>query len=1020
MRDNQPITMKRILLIIVLFLLVLSGFRVGWILYHKNPEHPHAEMGIIDLSNWTFDDKQTITLDGEWEFHPNQFLDPNSGRDSEADETKEFIVVPEDWQSSFSDNDIPAYGYGTYKLKVILPDDNALYGIRMNEVESAATIYKDGELISKFNQPTKSAKNVAMHNGPFYTLFQAHSNEIVLMLHVSNYEMPFWGGITKSVKIGTADAIHKESQGSKTLQIMIAAIYFLHIVYMFYRYFISKGRKEKEQLYYGIMLIFAGFAVLIDDDIVLQLPVQIETYYKLLLFLYMGILFFTLKLINHLFHVKSRFFHIIMGLFVLVTLGQLIIPFEYFIYIVLGAILYYVLSLLYLFTYTIKAIRQGYEDVIFILLFITSYISNIIWGVGIKSGIDFPFYPFDFLISVIIILLLMFKNHARTAHLNEVQLKELQVVDKKKDEFLANTSHELRNPLHGVINIAQTLLDEQKEPLTAKNKEDLKLLIRIGRQMSFTLNDLLDITRLKEQEIHLHKENINLHTVTAGVLDMIHFMTEGKALTLRQNIPESFPEIKADENRLIQILVNLIHNAVKFTNEGSVTIDASHRRKMAIITISDTGIGIDKEMQQSIFKPYKQEDTSTTAIGGGIGLGLNICKQLVELHGGKIKVESEVGKGSMFTFTIPLAKISTDEMKSKSEAAASVYVENETKPINDATHVISKSEGIIAKILVVDDDPVNLRILANILDAEYDVSTATSGHHALELLDTGEWDLIISDVMMPNMSGYELTEIIRKQFSLSELPILLLTARNQAQDIYTGFQAGANDYISKPMDRLELQARVKALTTLKQSIHKQLRMEAAWLQAQIQPHFLFNTLNTIASLAKVDTARMVILLNEFGNYLRRSFDTRNTQRLINLEDELDLTRSYLFIEQARFGDRLKVEWEISDGLRFQIPPLSIQPLVENAIRHGLLKRIKGGTICVQITDHKDHYQISISDDGVGMNQDKIKQVLKEHPENMKGIGIANTNQRLKKLYGKGLSIKSKTGYGTTVTFKIPK
>src|SRR5690625_385673 len=185
-------------------------------------------------------------------------------------------------------------------------------------------------------------------------------------------------------------------------------------------------------------------------------------------------------------------------------------------------------------------------------------------------------------------------------------------------------------------------------------------------------------------------------------------------------------------------------------------------------------------------------------------------------------------------------------------------------------------------------------------------------------------------------------------------------------------------------------------------------------------HFLYNTLNTIASLAEVDPAKMVKLLHEFGNYLQRSFDVRNTQPLIYLDDELDITRSYLFIEQARFVDRIQVDWNIDDDLLFKIPPLSIQPLVENAIRHGLLKRQKGGKISIQIIDHQDHYEILISDDGVGMSQDQIKQVLQEHPENMKGIGIPNTNRRLKKIYGQGLSIESELDHGTKVTFRVPK
>lgn len=1018
MVNNQQMTLKKIFLIISLFLLVLTSFRVGWIIYHKSPDHPHAEKGLIDLSHWTFDDKQTITLDGEWVFYPNQFLNPNTSNHSETNEMKEFITVPGDWNDIFSDNDIPAYGYGTYKLKILLPDDESMYGIQMNGVSSAATLFKNGELINEFNQPSKMSKDEVMKNGPFHTLFHVDSNEMELMVHVSNHEMPFWGGINQSVEFGTTTAIHKEATNPKIIQIIVAVIYFLHAMYMIYRYFISKSYNEKALLYYGIMLIIAGFVVLIDDNIILQLPVQVETYYKILLFLFLITLFFMLKFINHLFNIDSKFFRLLTVIFAVTLIGDLFIPFEYIIYLGVNVALIYILSLLYLFIHTIKAIRQGLPDVIFILLFITSYASNMVWGALINFGFDFPFYPFDFLMYIVAISLLLFKSHARVADLNKEQLKELQIVDEKKDEFLANTSHELRNPLHGMINITETILNDRTEFLSSKNRDSLELLSRLGRQMTFTLNDILDISRLQEQRVKLNQENINLHAVTAGALDMVRFMTEGKNLNLRLLISPSFPEIYADKNRLIQILFNLIHNAIKFTNEGSVKISATHNKNMATITVTDTGIGMNAKTQQTVFQRYQQEDSSSTSISNGIGLGLNICKELVQLHGGTISVKSKIGQGSTFSFTIPLADIETDSKESEKNTVAATLEKDETRLIENT--IISEVKKKGAHILVVDDDPVNLQVLANILDADYNVSTSTNGSQALELLDTEELDLVISDVMMPNMSGYELTEIIRKQFSLSELPILLLTARNQAEDIFTGFQAGANDYISKPMDRLELQARVKALTTLKQTIHEQLRMEAAWLQAQIQPHFLFNTLNTIASLSEVDTTRMVKLLEKFGNYLRRSFDVRNTQSLICLEDELDLTRSYLFIEQERFGDRLHIEWEIGDGLNFQIPPLSIQPLVENAIRHGILKRIKGGKICVQITDYKDYYKVSISDDGVGMSQDKVEQVLNEHPENMKGIGIANTNQRLKKLYGKGLSIKSVPGQGTTVSFQVPK
>jgi sensor histidine kinase YesM len=326
-------------------------------------------------------------------------------------------------------------------------------------------------------------------------------------------------------------------------------------------------------------------------------------------------------------------------------------------------------------------------------------------------------------------------------------------------------------------------------------------------------------------------------------------------------------------------------------------------------------------------------------------------------------------------------------------------------------------------ILAVDDDPVNLRVLEGILASEsesYDLVTVTSAQEALHRLDHREWDLIIADVMMPQMSGYELTRRVREYFSISELPVLLLTARSQQEDLYTGFHAGANDYIMKPVDSMELKSRVRALTDVKKSARERLWMEAAWLQAQIKPHFLFNTLNTIASLSHVDHVRMVNLIEEFGKYLRSSFNPQNLDRVVSLEYELALLKSYLYIEKERFGNRLDIVWEVDEQVSLLLPPLSIQPLAENAIRHGIMNRIDGGTLCIRIQQQEDGTEIAIMDDGVGMSQEELDRLLNPQQEQYSGIGLRNTDRRLKQVFGKGLYISSHPNQGTTVSFHVPR
>lgn len=1018
-KNDKQMTKKKVFLLISLVLLILTCLRIGWISYHQPPVYPGINKGILDLTGWKFHGDETIALDGEWEFYPNKLLDPKVVQE----EQPLFTHLPGNW-AAFSMNEEPIH-FGTYRLKVLLPEQHdQYYGLRIQDISTAASIYVNGKLIKQIGNPSATIQQYQSRLGTYKVLFPLSSNEMDMIIHVANYDFPHIGGITNTVQFGTGEAIERKVNFSKTIQITVALILIAHSLYAFGLYFIGKNILQKRLIYFGLLLIFAAFSILFDDDKPLISSLSINAIWseKLIYISFAGTVYFILKLIQQIYRLNSPVFRWLFHLYHLFVLLLLVMPVQIIDYIGYCIMLMNTITYSFIFVQILKLIKSGNMDAVYILLANIVNLTNVLWGIAINMNmIEIPFYPVDYLVAIAAFAGFLFKRHTRIVDLNVKQTKALQEADKMKDEFLANTSHELRNPLHGMINITEMVLKEEVDSLTTKNKENLQLLIRLGKHMSFTINDLLDISRLKDNKIQLHKENTDLHTVAAGVIDMIRFMTEGKNIKVNLAISTSFPKVYADKNRLIQILFNLLHNAVKFTEQGTVTIEGLiHKNHMAEIHIIDSGIGMSEEIQQRIFQPYQQGDMSEQTFTNGIGLGLTICKQLVELHGGEISVKSTVGKGSIFSFSLPLANNAVIQFDRQVEVAASTDLDSQRKTIETVNPHRLDSNG--ANILIVDDDPVNLRVLSNILAVDYNVTVANSGEEALAYIDTGEWDLVISDVMMPKMSGYELTEKIRQNLTISELPILLLTARNRPEDIYSGFLAGANDYVAKPMDMKELQARVRALTTLKLSIKEQLRMEAAWLQAQIQPHFLFNTLNTIAALGKIDTDRMNRLLDEFGNYLQRSFASYNTESLIYIEDELNLTRSYVFIEQVRFGNRLKVEWSVEDDSELQVPPLSIQPLVENAIRHGVLKRIDGGTVRIQIIESKNDYKIDIIDDGVGMDNETIQQILDEYDPKIgsRGIGIANTHRRLKKLYGKGLIIKSENGIGTTVSFRVPK
>jgi two-component system sensor histidine kinase ChiS len=441
----------------------------------------------------------------------------------------------------------------------------------------------------------------------------------------------------------------------------------------------------------------------------------------------------------------------------------------------------------------------------------------------------------------------------------ESKNEQLQRLDQLKDEFLANTSHELRTPLNGMIGIAESMIDGATGELSELQKQNLLLVAQSGHRLANLVNDILDFSKLQHNSIELQLKPVGLRAIAEVVLTLSQSLIKGKNLRLINRIPQEFPAAFADENRLQQILYNLVGNGIKFSESGTVEVSAAlqttnHRslseaegqpttnHQQIMITVADTGIGIPEHHLDRIFESFEQGDGSTAREYGGTGLGLAVTKQLVELHGGKIWVESTVGKGSRFTFTLAIAPGSVEMASSfmglvSPEEDRSLPGENSAKP-NEAiekvavslvsspekTDLPQKTHPILIdrpdpelpdsekfKVLIVDDEPVNLQVLVNYLSLQnYSITQASNGQEALNLVANGfKPDLILLDVMMPKMTGYEVCEKLRQYFPASELPVLMLTAKNQVSDMVEGFDNGANDYLSKPISKNELIARIK-------------------------------------------------------------------------------------------------------------------------------------------------------------------------------------------------------------------
>ena len=424
--------------------------------------------------------------------------------------------------------------------------------------------------------------------------------------------------------------------------------------------------------------------------------------------------------------------------------------------------------------------------------------------------------------------------------------KELKRLDQIKDEFLANTSHELRTPLNGMIGLAESMLEGAAGSLTELQRKNLVMIAQSGHRLATLVNDILDFSKLRHNTIELQLKPIGLREITEIVLALAQPLICHKSIQLINTISSHIPLANADENRLQQILYNLVGNAIKFTEKGTVTISASlfaTDEQFIMVKVSDTGIGIAEDKFDRIFKSFEQADGSTAREFGGTGLGLAVTQQLVHLHGGEIWVESTVGVGSDFMFTLPKIE-ETEQIKQKNTASESTSLFSQPTsqknlqllaPIQTETPAFTMSlnpdqlpyQSDQFKILIVDDDPVNLQVLVNYLHLHnYAVMQATNGLEAIAFLEAGYIpDLILLDVMMPRMTGYEVTRKIRETWLPHQLPIMMLTAKNQVSDLVSGFEVGANDYLSKPLNKDELLARIKTHLRI-----KQLRTEKAHIR----------------------------------------------------------------------------------------------------------------------------------------------------------------------------------------------
>ncbi|MDF2713517.1 MAG: response regulator [Paenibacillus sp.] len=679
---------------------------------------------------------------------------------------------------------------------------------------------------------------------------------------------------------------------------------------------------------------------------------------------------------------------------------------------------------------------------------------------------------FLFVLSLGMMIVSRLRNVFRKSRELAAELRDknrrLESMDRIKDDFLANTSHELRTPLHGMIGLAESLLDGVSGPLQNAARRNLELIAASGKRLSRLVNDILDLVKIKHRDIPLHKQTVHLRDAAGIVLAAFGPVTGGKQVRLVNRIAADLPQVAADPDRLQQVLYNLIGNSVKFTLAGEIAVSALREGDWIRITVADTGIGIPEDKLTAVFEPFEQVGEIAATLDG-TGLGLPLTKKLVELHGGTIGIRSAPGKGTECTFTLPVADtadkpphgsdspaLAVRDTTSGGERAIGDWAPDRSgmrseppeEVFSAAADVPAGSETVV---LLVDDEPVNHQVLDNYLFSQpFRLMKAYSAKEALQLLELHDIDLVLLDVMLPDGNGYDICRTIRLRHPASELPVIMLTAKNRLADLLEGFEAGTNDYLTKPFSKNELLARVNVQLQLSRLTHSLERLvqertadlertnrqlqesmrETAQAMAELQVaedrnriagdihDIVGHTLTT--TIVQLEAAKRLLLKNDdrgleklelSQSLVRRSMDEirESVQMMRQNGADYDLeTALGRLMEQTAHAAALEMEYEICP-----LPPLGVlhKKVIYHALQEGLTNGIRHGE-CSRFRfelDYRDErVRFSLWNDGKKYNPGGTGM----------GIGLRVMTERVKSLGG-SLELSSPGAEGCLLILSLP-
>ncbi|QJC53028.1 histidine kinase [Paenibacillus albicereus] len=964
-----------------------------------------AVQGELDLAGW--DGSGQIALDGEWEFYWNELLQPGETPKQQPS----WMQVPGVWNDSRAEEERPAYGAATYRLRLVNVPEAGVYAIKKTNIRFASAVYVDGRRVIADGKPALDRAGYVPGNSPGLAAFELGDKEAEIVVHAANYDyidagipMPLYFGEEKEIRTAHERSLIRES----AMAVVLTVIGLIHLV-LFAAVWLY-GQRDEPLLLFGLacltMAVFNGLLgerplSLLLEGLSFQAMYTIKDMSAVAGFLVSLFLMMQLQ--------GKQAGQRLPKLFALMLLGSLLLfPFlsirEYLPVYRVTIFIEQLMMAWLLWSVAVRHVRaprgKRYESLLLLLavLLLNLYsCSCLLFGMSMLGSLLIS-QIYLILFSLVVFLVIVYRFYEAFREMERMHRKLLRL-DRQKDEFLSSTTYQIKAPLQDVVHLADSLAHAgDPGPGSARS---LALIAGTARRLGYLVQDLHDFSRLKHEDIVPEPRNLDLRSAVGSVLELHRFLLSGRPIVLANGVPETMPAVYADEDRLVQILHRLVERAALRAERGRIEVSAEEELGFAVVTVAFDG-------------PETAEPEPGFAAGDEdiAELALSISRRLIELQGGLVLQPLPGKESRSFRFSLLL------EEKPGGQAARGPALREAAAAAEP--HAAPARGGRGPAVLVAEPDAAGRHAIGQLLAQEglRAVSVRSAEQARAALATEGELSLVLLGVTLADGSGFKALEELRLRFSPSELPVLMLTGRRREEERRLALDLGANDYVAKPFAAEELLARVRSLVKLRQSVKEAREREIAFLRSQINPHFLYNALGAIAELCVEEPEKAERLTLHLSGYLRGSFDFGQRDGMSTLGAELKLIEAYTEIEKARFGSRLRVSvrCEADPALRF--PPLLLQPLVENAIRHGLLSKPQGGEVKVTVAERGGYVHAAVEDDGAGFDAQAMLFRL-EQPERIGGVGLWNVSERLRLLYGERLGMDSRTGFGSRLTFRIP-